>query len=385
MKDIKKGLDNQMVGLLPLLLFLFLDNYFSYLLSFAIGVGFFLLCIGLYWALSKDRIYQFMLLPAAATFVLYAGFICLRLDPVLFRYSPLVTEVLLVFVLTLTGFTKRNVQKRIRDSRQPAYQRTLLRTTLNEFYFVAQLVQNCYTLHLFVILLYSIMPAEVKNAYTERFLYREFGVLLGFFLLIYEQIRLSLMRGSLSREMWLPALNEEGRVVGCIARSVSRSLPKKYYHPIIRIAVVYGDMLYLGRRGREAFVYPDLLDYPLYAYVLFRHSIESCVNELVAPLQREEPSLHPRFLLRYTFEDERVKHMVSLYVVQLPHEALLACCRRREGKLWTVRQIEENLGKGLFSGYFETEFPYLQRTVLLAAQLNHTTVCDPPAQSPPAP
>ena len=33
MNKVKKGLDNQAIGLLPLLLFMFLDNYFSYLLS----------------------------------------------------------------------------------------------------------------------------------------------------------------------------------------------------------------------------------------------------------------------------------------------------------------------------------------------------------------
>ena len=38
MNRVKKGLDNQAIGLLPLLLFMFLDNYFSYLLSFIIGV-----------------------------------------------------------------------------------------------------------------------------------------------------------------------------------------------------------------------------------------------------------------------------------------------------------------------------------------------------------
>lgn len=32
--------DNQAIGLVPLLLFMFLDNYFSYLLSFIIGVTF---------------------------------------------------------------------------------------------------------------------------------------------------------------------------------------------------------------------------------------------------------------------------------------------------------------------------------------------------------
>ena len=39
MNRVKKGLDNQAIGLLPLLLFMFLDNYFSY------NWGYFLFCL----------------------------------------------------------------------------------------------------------------------------------------------------------------------------------------------------------------------------------------------------------------------------------------------------------------------------------------------------
>ena len=113
MNKVKKGLDNQAVGLLPLLLFMFLDNYFSYLLSFIIGVTFCFVCIFLYQVLSKDKVYQFLLLPSAITLVLYSVFLCLKLEPVLFIYSPLITEVLLVVVLAFIGFSRRSVLKKI--------------------------------------------------------------------------------------------------------------------------------------------------------------------------------------------------------------------------------------------------------------------------------
>ena len=93
MNKVKRNLDNQAIGLVPLLLFMFLDNYFSYLLSFIIGVTFCFVCIFLFQILSKDKVYQFLLLPAATTLVLYSIFLCLRLEPVLFIYSPLITEV----------------------------------------------------------------------------------------------------------------------------------------------------------------------------------------------------------------------------------------------------------------------------------------------------
>ena len=280
-------------------------------------------------------------------------------------YSPLITEVLLVVALAIVGFTRRTVIQRIRDSKRPSFKRTLLRTTLNEFYFLAQLVQNLYTLHLFIILLYSILPETMQNMRTERFLYRELGLVIGVLVIVYEQIRLSLMQGSLKKEMWLPVLNDNGKVIGCIARSVSRSLPKKYYHPIVRIAVVYNGMLYLVRRSKDEFVSPDTMDYPFHNYVLFRHSIDSTVKETLGSLAQDK-SIAPRFLIRYTFENEKVKHLVSLYVICLRTEEQLNQCKRRSGKLWTAKQIEENLSSGVFSEYFEKEFAYLQNTILFA-------------------
>lgn len=365
MNNVKKNLDNQAVGLLPLLLFMFLDNYFSYLLSFLIGVVFCVISLLLFRVLTKDKVYQFLLLPAAITLVLYSVFLCLRLEPVLFIYSPLITEVLLVVVLAFMGFAKRSLLRRIRASQLPTYERTLIRTTLNEFFFVAQLVQNLYTLHLFIILVYSILPDTMQSVRMERFLYRELGILIGISVILYEQIRISMMRGSLRKEMWLPVLNEGGKVIGCIARSVSRTLPKKYYHPIVRVAVVYQGMLYLVNRGKDAFVSPGTLDYPFHRYVLFRHSIESTVREAIAPLKEKGDAI-PRFLIRYTFENEKVKHLVSLYVLCMRSEEEMNRIKQPGGKLWTSKQIEENLGTGIFSEYFEQEFAYLQNTVLLA-------------------
>lgn len=376
MNKVKRGLDNQAIGLVPLLLFMFLDNHFSYLLSFIICVAFCFVCIFLFQILSKDKVYQFLLLPAATTLVLYSIFLCLQLEPVLFIYSPLITEVLLVVVLAFLGFAKRIILRRIRTSQHPTYKRTLMRTTLNEFFFVAQLIQNLYTLHLFVILVYSILPETMQNVRTERFLYRELGIVIGIFLILYEQIRISMVQGSLRKEMWLPVLNEGGKVVGCIARSVSRSLPKKYYHPIVRVAVIYQGMLYLVNRGKKAFVSPGTIDYPFYSYVLFRHSIESTVREMMRGLGEKGGDM-PRSLIRYTFENEKVKHLVNLYVICVRSEEMMERIKRPGGKLWTSKQIEENLGSGVFSEYFEQEFAYLQNTVLLAENFCYTDATCP--------
>ena len=370
MNRVKKGWESQAIGLMPWLLFLFLDNYLSYLTAFVVAV---VVCIGgmfFFHLRRKDNMYAFMLMPSLLTFLLYS--ICLvflPIQPVLQVNTPLIAEILLVIVLIFFHATQKGFLHHIRSSKMPASRRTYILTTLNEFYFVAQLFQNLYTLHLFMVIFYTILPENVQDVRWTRFLYRDSGIIIGLLVMVYEQIRLRLLQGRLRKEMWLPVLNDQGNVIGCIAYSVSRLLPKKYYHPVVRVVLLYKGMLYLVPRHPHAWVSASLLDYPFQRYVLFRQTIAATVRQALVKLKDCLPNVTPRLLVRYTFENEQVKQQVSLFVINLREEVQLELCKTENGKLWSVRQIEENLGAGIFSEYFEKEYAYLKNTILLAERL----------------
>lgn len=371
MTRIGKSWENQALGILPLLLFLLLDNYISYLQAYTVSAIFCILSMFVFHILRKDKIYSFMLLPSFLTLILYAFFlIFMRVEEVLAVYTPLITEILLIIVLTVVKIVKKPLLHRVRDAQHPAYEKTHNLTMLNEFFFIAQLFRNLYILHLLGIAFYNILPEEMKDIRFNRFLYRDMGLIIGVAVIVYEQIRLLMVRGRLKKEMWLPVLNDKGSVIGCIAYSVSRLLPKKYYHPIVRIALVHKGMLYLAKRNEYAYVSASMIDYPFYRYVLFRQSIEAAAQEAVEGLKTLVGKIQPRLLIRYTFENERVKHQVSLFVICIQDEQVIEQYKQvQDGKLWSIQQIEENLGKGIFSVYFEREFSYLKNTILLAENL----------------
>jgi len=373
MSMLKRHRENQALGLLPVLLFMILDSFISYLLSFFIALGICIISLIAFRLLTRDKVYQFLLLPASLTMVFYSIFLCLKLEPVLFIYSPLISEVVLVVVLTFIGISKPIIWRWVRNPKTTLFRRTEMKLRLNEFFFVSQVIQNIYTLHLFTIIFYSILPTAMKDVHTEHFLYRDLGVLLGVLIIIYEQIRMMMMTGSLRKEMWLPVLNDNGKVIGCMARSVSRALPRKHCHPIVRVAIVCNGKLYLTKRRSDDYVSRDTIDHPYESYVLFRHSIESTVHELTGKLSETANSAEPRFIIRYLFENEHVKHLVSLFVIHIDDESLLENIDRPKGKLWPVHQIAENLSSGIFSEYFVQEFPFLQNTVLLAENYSLTS------------
>ena len=366
MNRIKKGWENPAFGILPIFMFLLLDGFFPYMQAYLASAACCLVSLVALRVLKKERIYSFLLLPATMTFALYALTVFLVPRKEMFvLYTPVVVEILLVVSLIYLHSLKKQVYRYIRNSGGPAYMRAYFLTSLNEFFFVAYVFQNLFTLHVFMVMLYSIMP-EPHGARLDRFVYRDAGLLICMFVLVYEQIRLLMVRGRLKKEMWLPVLNEQGSVIGCIAYSVSRMLPKRYFHPIVRVAIVCDGMLYLTKRGAYCCVSSSALDYPISKYVLFRQSIDRAVRDALAPLSCNAGVAGPRLLIRYVFENKQVKHQVSLFVVCVRDAKAVEQNIGQQGKFWTVRQIEENLGDGVFSEYMENEFPYLKSTILRA-------------------
>jgi hypothetical protein len=363
----KRIFNNQAIGLAPLLLAMVLDNYSSYFVAFTVGISLCFLGFLFLHLFKKENIHQFFLIPTTVTLILYSIFFFLNLQPVLYNFSILIAEILLVVVLAFFGFFRRSILAGIRNSKSTAARkRTLLHTTVSEAYFMAQITQNLYTLHLFILLMYVHLPESMHSTGVEHFFYRPLPAIIGVFIIIYGQIRTQMMHGGLQKEVWLPVLNDKGHIVGSMAHSISRLSHKKYYHPIVRIAVMYNGMLYLRKRNKDEYVSPELLDYPLHRYVRYHQSIEDALRETLGVLHNDK-SIKPRFMIRYTFENAHAKHLVHLYTICLRTEEQLT--RFTGGKWWTTKQIEDNLGNGIFCEHFEKEFPYLQSTVLLAESL----------------
>ena len=61
MNWLKRRIENQSIGLVPILLFMALDNIFAYQLSFFVAIAFCVLSLGIYYSLRRERVYLYML------------------------------------------------------------------------------------------------------------------------------------------------------------------------------------------------------------------------------------------------------------------------------------------------------------------------------------
>lgn len=367
--SLKQGLSSQASGLLPLLLLMALSALYPNRISFVFTAVICTGCLVLFCCLWRKNIFLFMLLPVAAALVLYSVFFYSGLESALYSYTPLITEWLLVVTLSLLGTFRRIILRQIRKPGHPVKKQAHFRTAVAEYFHVAQIVQNLYTLHFFALLFYIILFESRRVTEVEHFLYHQAPFVIGLLIIVYEQVRLYLVQKHLQQEKWLPVLDDKGKVIGRIAYSVSIGSSAKHCHPVVRVAVVCRGMIYLTERAPDSPVSPGALDCPILGYVPFRRTPEQTIRDLAGRIMpRRLLNLH--FLVRYLFQDGNVRSLVSLYATTLKSEdEFVKYIGPANGKLWTKKQIEDNLGKGVFSKYFEEEYPYLQNTVLLAEDI----------------
>jgi len=240
----------------------------------------------------------------------------------------------------------------------------LQKAFINEFFEVASIIQYSLTLHIFIVLLYKFMKdSNILTNASDPILYcwlPAAGIIGLFF---YENFKIKQMVGKLRKEEWLPIVNERGEVTGKIAKSVSLQMDNKFLHPVVRVALVCNGRVYLQKRPQDDILDPGKLDHPFEKYMLFNHEINIAVrNSIVRVLGAELPF---KFLIKYTYENEKTKRLVFLFISRIHSEDEIAGMNLKDGKFWSIKQIDDDFGDdSMFSECFQLEYEYLKNTVL---------------------
>lgn len=351
---IKRILTNPALGLIPYLVFSILIGQINTLYAFAIGFG--LSILPLLFRVRKELriLYDIsawsIFIAALALFVIVPDFQSQR--------SFILAEVsfvlaLIVFRLLRKSLIKNAGKKRLGEKRFYLY----------ESLQVAFQAQYALTFHLIVILGFRVFSSAQYSLIDTVLVLNLFQIILAV-IIIFQALRLRLLNKRLQGEEWLPVISESGTVQGRIAKSVSISLKNKFLHPLVRVALIHNGMLYLKSRDESRLLDPEKLDYPFETYMQYKHNIGEAINNTIKK-EVKVGSLPVRFILKYVFENDKTKRLIFLYVSIITSEKFFNNLHLENGKLWTINQIDDNIGNGIFSETFELEYEYLKNTVLM--------------------
>lgn len=363
LSTINKQLRNPAYGLLPLLFFSFGIRLLNEKVAISIALA--LSIIGFSVVKKHSR-----LIYDVSFFAFSIGFLFLFvLTPSLNRYYLFfLIEVLFVFALLFFRLSRHKIiHKFSKKNKNP-----LVKNYVWETFRVSFQVQYGLTAHLLVVLSYFILKSIDISILSPSTL-NVFALLFLICIIFMEFFRLWILDRKLHQEEWLPVVNQNGNVMGKIAKSVTKGLKNKFMHPVVRIALIYDGKIYLKKRPPSRLLNPGLLDYPFEKYMQFEHKLDEAVHNSIKS-ECQNDNIPIRFMLKYVFENKITKRLIFLYVSVIENDAVFNNLCLEEGKLWTISQIEDNLGQNVFSECFEMEFEYLKNTVLFANQLKNKKV-----------
>ncbi|HUI33065.1 MAG TPA: hypothetical protein VLY84_05555 [Dysgonamonadaceae bacterium] len=351
---IKRIFSNPALGLLPYLIFSILIAQINMVAALAIGLVLSLLP----WVFGM-RAEKRLLYDISAWSFLITGialFLIIPDRPPLFVF--IFSEIIFVFSLMIFRLTRKSLIRRMHRTLHPERKYYLF-----ESFQVRFQTQYALTFHLILILGFRLFFFIYFPLLGFIPIVSSFQLIIAV-IIVLEAFRLNMLSKRLKEEEWLPVISESGDVQGKVAKSVSENMKNKFLHPMVRVALIHDNMLFLKKREPTRLLDPGKLDYPFEKYMQYNHNIEEAIENAVKQ-EIKTDSLPVRFLLKYIFENENTKRLIFLYVSIISDENDFRELHLKEGKLWTINQIEDNIGNGVFSECLELEFEYLKNTVLM--------------------
>ncbi|TWV14726.1 hypothetical protein FQ707_03190 [Bacteroidaceae bacterium HV4-6-C5C] len=198
---------------------------------------------------------------------------------------------------------------------------------------------------------------------TQNILFRVCPPIVFLVSILFNQYGIRFFNKAMEHSAFVPVVNIKGDVLG---RRLASDVPKErgaYIHPIIRIAISYKSMLYLQPRSEYCIVETGKTDIPMECYLLYGESLENGVNRLINKTLPASCIKDIKFNIMYHFENEETNRLIYLFLLELNDDNILLGKKIGDGKLWTLRQIEHNLGKNFFSKSFEHEYEHLSKVI----------------------
>ena len=207
----------------------------------------------------------------------------------------------------------------------------------------------------FIIISIVVASQDPLSQTSMVILYKVFPPVVFVMSILFNQIAIRYFNHLMSHTEYVPIVNTKGDVIGRSLAIEALNYKNAYINPVIRIAVSTHGMLFLCDRPMNAILDKGKTDIPMECYLRYGESLTEGVNRLVHnALPHATEDFKPEFNIVYHFENETTNRLIYLFIVDI-----------KNSKLWSFKQIEENMGKGFFSSCFEDEYEHLKDVICI--------------------
>ncbi len=344
-------------GFIPLFVFITIDEIWGtragLVAALVIGVG------EMMWIWIKEKRFdRFVLFDTGLLVVL--GSVSIFLDnDIFFKLKPGLVELILCAVLAVSAFSNLNIvglmtQRYMKDMEMNEQQMIQFRKTMRLMFFV-------FLVHTILVFYSAFYLSDGAWAFISGGLfYILFAVVFGF-----EFIKQKLnvrKQENLPEEEWLPLVNEKGEIIGKAPRSACHR-GEKLLHPVVHLHVLNNQKhVYLQKRPVNKLVQPGKWDTAVGGHISAGETLETALKREAW----EEIGLHDfsaKLVKTYRWDSDIESELVYAFVSYDFKSIHLHSEEVEEGRFWTLKQIDANLGNNVFTPNFEYEYQLLKNIV----------------------
>lgn len=178
--------------------------------------------------------------------------------------------------------------------------------------------------------------------------------------MLFNQFGILYFNRMMQHTIFLPIVNIRGDVTGKIQAADVVNRRRDFIVPVVRIAVASHGMLFLRPRPQCSNYDANKTDLLMEDYLIYGETLEQCVQRILKKNVPESWKKHLCFNLKYHYENHQTNRLVYLFLLDVEDDSALCDSNFRGAKLWTLSQIEQNLGMNYFSECFEYEYEHLK-------------------------
>jgi len=277
------------------------------------------------------------------------GLVALVLEgPLLDQLRPLIYLSFMLFMVGISAFSKHNLLmaasgRFLKNRLLGPWEMAQMRMTMLHFFW--------WMAGYWVILLAALwMPASAESFLNGSGLYLLIVLAMGTELLIKRS-----NNHRWSKEEWLPLVGKDGKVIGSAPRSVVHNGHSRWLHPVVHIQLIRDGGLWLQKRPLHKQVQPGKWDTAVGGHVAANETVEkSLQREATEEIGVDLKEVH--HLGRYHWDSPLENELVLAFTLKYNGEITPHPEELDGGRVWSFDEIENNLGKGIFTPNFEHEY-----------------------------
>jgi isopentenyldiphosphate isomerase/intracellular septation protein A len=341
-------------GLLPILVFIVVDEFWSTEAGVAVAVIFGIAQLA--WIFIRERRFDRFVFFDTLLLVALGGVSIVLKDEIFFKLKPAIINLILCAILGFSAFSSKNIlmlytQRYMGDIKMPAGAEKALQQTM-KFLFWMML---SYTLLIVFSAFY--MSKEAWAFISGAFLYILFGLYFA-----WQYLSARFKQKPKKNVEWLPLVDEKGTITGRTTRQKAHSIPGKL-HPVVHLHIYNSKgAIYLQKRAMHKDTQAGKWDTSVGGHVDLGETIEQALTREAAE-ELNITGLQPLPLTQYKWETEVESELVFSFIALYNATPDFNRLEIEDGRFWTVQEIQENIGSGIFTPNFENEIPILLKSI----------------------